>query len=84
MKYEFHPNNYALAIPTTTTLNKFVLWHLRIGHINQQRLTQIQVMLKGIEPLLIKRKSPYAYLTNKESNTRKNFLNKVQDELLKY
>lgn len=43
-------NNYALAIPTTIELNKADLWHLRLGHINQKRLRQIQTISKGIEP----------------------------------
>jgi len=41
---------YALTIPTTSNLNKADLWHLRLGHINQQRLKQIQFVSKGIEP----------------------------------
>lgn len=41
---------YALTTPTTSNLSKADLWHLRLGHINQQRLKQIQFVSKGIEP----------------------------------
>ena len=39
-----------MAIPTTTSLNTADLWHLRLGHINQHRLKQIQGVSKGIPP----------------------------------
>nr|PNR50093.1 hypothetical protein PHYPA_011990 [Physcomitrium patens] len=42
-------NKPQIAIPTTTQLNKADLWHLRLGHINPQRLKQIQTMAKGID-----------------------------------
>ena len=42
--------NYALAIPTTTSLNTADLWHLRLSHINEHRLKQIQGVSKGITP----------------------------------
>ena len=43
-------NYHEIAIPATTYLNKAYLWHLRLGHIHQNRLKQIQTMSKGIEP----------------------------------
>ena len=43
-------DNYALAIPTITSHNTTNLWHLRLGHINQQRLKQIQSTSQGIKP----------------------------------
>ena len=44
------PNKKILAIPATIqSLNKADLWHLRLGHINQYRLKQIQSMSKGID-----------------------------------
>ena len=43
-------NNYVLAIPTITSHNIADLWHLRLGHINQQRLKQIQSTSQGIKP----------------------------------
>ena len=43
-------NNFALATPTIISHNTADLWHLRLGHINQQRLKQIQVASKGIRP----------------------------------
>jgi len=75
-------SQYALAIPTTT-LNKVDLWHLRLGHINHQRLKQIQIVLKDIEP--IDEKQITLCQTCKEGKQHKeNFLNKLQDKLLKY
>jgi len=47
------PNKKILATPATTqNLNKADLWHLKIGHINQYRLKQIQSMSKGIDTLM--------------------------------
>ena len=44
------PNKKILAIPATIqSLSKADLWHLRLGHINQYRLKQIQSKSKGID-----------------------------------
>jgi hypothetical protein len=43
------PNQSIVAIPAITRGNKVDSWHQRLGHINEKRLKQIQLMSKGIE-----------------------------------
>jgi len=43
------PNQKIVALRATTNLHKAKLWHLKLGHKNQQRLNQIESISKGMD-----------------------------------
>lgn len=43
------PKQNMIAIPATTNIYKYELRHLELGHINEERLKQIQLTTKGID-----------------------------------